>query len=295
MVQNLDEMSIRDILNYINAADKTVPLIVEKALPQIEIVIQSVVKTIRNGGKIIYMGSGTSGRLGILDASECPPTFGVSPDLFTGIIAGGDQAIRRAVEDAEDDIRAGYLEIENIATSKDMLIGIAASGRTPYVIGGIKKAKEKNIPTAGIVCALNSKISSIVDFPVELLVGEEVIRGSTRLKAGTAQKLALNMISTTSMIKLGKVYKNYMVDVQASNEKLRKRTIEIICELAHVNEQKAKQALQQSNGNLKVAVLVCSYRINAVEAKAVLRNVEDHLGKAIQMMDAKHTINKVIE
>jgi N-acetylmuramic acid 6-phosphate etherase len=291
MTQHLDKMAIEDLLVMMNNYDKSVPLAVEKALTQIKPVIDACVKAIKNGGKVIYLGSGTSGRLGILDASECPPTFGVSPDVFTGIIAGGDRAIRFAVENAEDNREQGAFDVERIANENDVLIGIAASGRTPYVIGGIEKAKELGIVTAGIVCKPDSKIAAIVDNPIELNVGEEIIRGSTRLKAGTAQKLVLNMISTITMIKLGKVYENYMVDVQASNRKLRNRTIRIICEIAEVSEDAAKEALLACDYQLKAAVLVSKYDISGEEAFQILADYEDNLRESLEYLDTRNAVN----
>ncbi|GAA0590061.1 N-acetylmuramic acid 6-phosphate etherase [Virgibacillus siamensis] len=291
MSYNLDELSVNEILTKINNEDKIVASVVKNAIPQIGPVIEHALLTIKHGGKIVYMGSGTSGRLGILDASECPPTFGVSSDLFKGLIAGGDKAIKFAVEDAEDDIESGGEDVERNLTKNDFLITIAASGRTPYVIGGIIKAKELGIQTAGIVCNADSKISSIVDFPIELLVGEEIINGSTRMKAGTAQKLVLNMISTTSMIKLGKVYRNYMVDVQASNQKLRDRTVDIIQELAGTDERTAKQALELCDGYLKAAVLVSKYNMNKTDVIHILNKFQDNLGKAIKYIDSKNAVN----
>jgi N-acetylmuramic acid 6-phosphate etherase len=290
MTQHLDQMAVEDLLTAMNNQDKSVPLAVENALTQIKPVIDACVEAIRNGGKVIYMGSGTSGRLGVLDASECPPTFGVSPDVFKGIIAGGDHAIRFAVENAEDNQLQGAIDVENILTDKDVLIGIAASGRTPYVIGGIEKAKELGVFTAGIVCKPDTKIAEIVDGPIELLVGEEIVRGSTRLKAGTAQKLVLNMISTITMIKLGKVYEDYMVDVRASNHKLRKRTIGIICEIAEVSEDTAKEALQACDNRLKAAVLVSKFNISSEEAFEILTDYEDNLRESITYLETKSAV-----
>lgn len=286
MALELDTMSVDQLLTAMNEQDKQVPLAVEKALPQIKPVIDACVEAIKHGGKVIYMGAGTSGRLGVLDASECPPTFGVKADVFIGMIAGGEQAIRYAVENAEDDKVQGALEIEMHATEKDVLIGIAASGKTPYVIGGIQKAKEMGIHTVGIVCKPDSEIASLVDSPIELLVGEEILRGSTRLKSGTAQKLALNMISTITMIRLGKVYGNYMVDVQASNDKLRKRTISIICDITSVEEEVAREALVACGNKLKAAVLVCKYHISATEALQILKDYEENLRDSMEYLDA---------
>lgn len=282
---NLDEMSISKIMTYMNQEDKTVPYTVEKAFPQIEPVITKVVETIQNGGKVVYMGSGTSGRLGVLDASECPPTFGVSPNLFTGLIAGGDTAIRNAVENAEDSQESGAKDASQTLTEGDLLIAVAASGQTPYVIGGVKQAKKMDVPTAGVVCSDNSTISQLVDFPIELIVGEEIVQGSTRLKAGTAQKLVLNMISTISMIKSGKVYQNYMVDVQASNEKLRNRTISIIQDIADVDEKTAKTALVKCNNNLKAATLVSKFQIEPNKAFEILEAASNNLRRAMAILN----------
>lgn len=292
MATNLDELSVNDLLKRMNNEDKTVPLIVEEALPQINQVIEQVIATIKTGGKIVYMGSGTSGRLGILDASECPPTFGVSPDLFSSLIAGGQKAIQTAVEDAEDNTEAGRIDVKQAMTEKDLLITISASGRTPYVIGGISKAKELGAKTVGIVCAGNSKISSLVDYPIELIVGEEIIRGSSRLKAGTAQKLVLNMISSISMIKLGKVYQNYMVDVQASNKKLRNRIVNIVADIANVDKDIAKMALQQTNGDLKAAVLVSKFKIDKLLVNDILNDNDQNLRVAMDQLESKIKLNK---
>lgn len=287
MATNLDELSVNELLKKMNMEDKTVPLIVEEALPQITPVIEQVIKTIKAGGKIVYMGSGTSGRLGFLDASECPPTFGVSPHLFSALIAGGERAIHTAVEGAEDNTETGRLDAERVLKKNDLLISLSASGRTPYVIGGISKAKDLGMKTVGVVCMNDSEISSIVDYPIELIVGDELILGSSRLKAGTAQKLVLNMISSISMIKLGKVYQNYMVDVQASNKKLRNRIVNIVADIAKVNEQIAKSALQQTDGNLKAAVLISKYKIDKAIANDILNNNEQNLRAAIDNLDSE--------
>ncbi|API93401.1 MULTISPECIES: N-acetylmuramic acid 6-phosphate etherase [Virgibacillus] len=284
---NLDQMSVKEIMVRMNNEDKSVPVTVEKAFHQIEPVIQKVTDTIKNGGKIIYMGAGTSGRLGVLDASECPPTFGVSPDLFTALIAGGEKAIRQAIENVEDCVEAGENDAKQHLSEKDFLIAIAASGQTPYVIGGINQAKKQNIPTACIVCKENTKISQLVDYPIELIVGEEIIQGSTRLKAGTAQKLVLNMISTISMIKNGKVHDNYMVDVQATNQKLRNRAISITQEIADVDEEEARRALQNCDFNLKAAILTSMFQMKSDEACYILENNNNHLRQAIDTIKSE--------
>ncbi|MBA3648853.1 MAG: N-acetylmuramic acid 6-phosphate etherase [Chitinophagales bacterium] len=218
---NLEEMSIQELLISINSEDKTVPEAVEKAIPQIEKLVEAVLQKMKNSGRLFYIGSGTSGRLGIVDASECPPTFGVPYGWVVGLIAGGDGAIRKAVEFAEDDENQGWKDLQEYEIScLDIVIGITASGSTPYVTGSIKKCREHGIVTGCITCNTQTALASIADFPVEVVVGPEFISGSTRMKAGTAQKLVLNMISTSVMIQMGKVLDNKMVDMQLSNEKL---------------------------------------------------------------------------
>jgi len=221
LYNDLESQNVLDILTWMNAEDKKVPNAIEKILPKIEEFVEATLPKMKAGGRMFYLGSGTSGRLGVVDASELPPTFGVDFEKVIGIIAGGDGAIRRAVEGAEDDTAQGWLDLEkwNI-TSNDTVVGIAASGSTPYVLGALKKCKEKGIATAGITCNESAPIIEVADFPIVAIVGSEFVTGSTRLKAGTAQKLILNMISTSLMIKLGKVKGNKMVDMQLSNDKL---------------------------------------------------------------------------
>jgi N-acetylmuramic acid 6-phosphate etherase len=227
--EHLEKMPVKDLLANINAEDKTVPFAVEKALPQIEKLVSAIVDKMKKGGRLFYIGAGTSGRLGIVDASECPPTFGVPFDLVNGIIAGGDQAIRRAAENAEDNTKQAWIDLEqHSVNSTDVVIGIAASGTTPYVIAGLEKCNENNILTACITCNQGSPLSKVSLFPIEVIVGPEFVTGSSRMKAGTAQKLVLNMISTTTMIQLGKVKGNKMVDMQLSNDKLVDRAIKMI-------------------------------------------------------------------
>ncbi|MEP5254778.1 MAG: N-acetylmuramic acid 6-phosphate etherase [Winogradskyella arenosi] len=242
---NLEKMSVNEIVNAINKEDQTVPLAVEKALPQIELLITNVVTKLKEGGRLFYMGAGTSGRLGILDASECPPTFGVSHDVVIGIIAGGDHAIRKAVENAEDSTTQGWLDLEAYhITEKDVVIGIAASGTTPYVISALEECNKHNIITGCITCNNNSPLAHTAQFPVEVIVGPEFLTGSSRMKAGTAQKLVLNMITTTTMIQLGKVKGNKMVDMQLSNDKLVKRAITMIMEELNISETEAASLLE---------------------------------------------------
>ena len=243
---NLENMSVREIISNINKEDKSVPLAVEKALPQIENLIEKIIEKLKLGGRLFYIGAGTSGRLGILDASECPPTFGVSHDLVIGLIAGGDTAIRKAVENAEDSLTQGWLDLESKNISEnDIVVGIAASGTTPYVISALKKCNSKGIVTGCITCNKNSPLSEVSKFPIEVIVGPEFLTGSSRMKAGTAQKLVLNMITTASMIQLGKVKGNKMVDMQLSNDKLVNRGIKMIMNELNVPEAKAAELLNK--------------------------------------------------
>jgi len=243
---NLEKMNTFELLSNINAEDKSVPLAIEKAIPSIEELVTTIYTKMKDGGRLFYIGAGTSGRLGVLDASECPPTYGVSDNWVIGLIAGGDSALRKAVENAEDDTTLAWKDLQNYDISnKDVLIGIAASGTTPYVIGGLKKAKENNIITGCIVCNTNSPVSEVADYPIELIVGPEFVTGSTRMKAGTAQKLVLNMISTAVMIKLGRVKDNKMVHMKLSNKKLVNRGVLMLMEELHIERELASQLLEK--------------------------------------------------
>ncbi len=250
----LEKMSVSDLLLNINREDKTVALSVAEQIPQIEKLINAIVLQMKNGGRLFYLGAGTSGRLGIVDASECPPTFGVDHGLVVGLMAGGDKAIRKAVEFAEDSSSIGWedLKTHNI-TSRDVVIGIAASGTTPYVIGALKKCQEEKIITGCIVCNEGSPVSEVSDYPVEVVVGPEFVTGSTRMKSGTAQKLVLNMISTSVMIKLGKVKGNKMVDMQLSNNKLVDRGTKMIMKETGVDYETAHSLLEKY-GSVRNAV-----------------------------------------
>lgn len=251
---HLEKMSTHELLININKEDQTVPDAVAKALPQIEAVVDQVVNRLRNGGRLFYMGAGTSGRLGIVDASECPPTFGVSHDLVIGLIAGGDSAIRKAVEFAEDSKEQGWKDLlaHNI-TKNDMVIGIAASGTTPYVIGALEKCNERGIATGCITCNDGSPLSLTATYPIVVIVGPEFVTGSSRMKAGTAQKLTLNMISTATMIRLGKVKGNKMVDMQLSNHKLVGRGTKMIMDAIAVSKETAKDLLLK-HGSVRKAL-----------------------------------------
>ena len=227
--EHLEKMSVSELLSNINQEDKTVPFAVEKALPQIEILVTQIVAKMKLGGRLFYIGAGTSGRLGVVEASECPPTFGVPVDLVVGIIAGGDKAIRKAVENAEDDPNQAWIDLQDHNINEnDVVVGIAASGTTPYVIGGLKACNENNIITGSISCNAASPMSQTAKIPIDVVVGPEFVTGSSRMKAGTAQKLVLNMISTATMIQLGKVKGNKMVDMQLSNSKLVDRGVKMI-------------------------------------------------------------------
>ncbi|HET8861414.1 N-acetylmuramic acid 6-phosphate etherase [Marivirga sp.] len=251
---NLENLSTIELLQGINQEDQSVALAVQKAIPQIEKALETIVEKMKAGGRLFYIGAGTSGRLGILDASECPPTFGVGFDKVIGLIAGGDNAIRKAVEFAEDDTSQAWKDLQEYNISKkDFLIGIAASGRTPYVIGGLKIAQEKGIKTACITCNPNSEVVNVSNFPIEVPVGPEFVTGSTRMKAGTAQKMVLNMISTTAMIQLGHVKGNKMVDMQLSNDKLVDRGTKMIMNELMIAYEDAKKLLLKY-GSVRKAV-----------------------------------------
>ncbi|GAB5525914.1 MAG: N-acetylmuramic acid 6-phosphate etherase [Roseivirga sp.] len=242
----LELMSVEELLSNINREDQTVSLAVQKEIPRIEALVKEIVPRMQKGGRLFYIGAGTSGRLGVVDASECPPTYGVEHGIVVGLIAGGDSAIRKAVEFAEDDVDQAWKDLsQHMINHKDTVIGIAASGRTPYVIGGVKKAKENGILTGCITCNPDSPLAWEVDFPVEPIVGPEFVTGSTRMKAGTAQKLVLNMISTAVMIQLGKVKGNRMVDMQLSNNKLVDRGTKMVMEMLQIEKEQAEKLLKE--------------------------------------------------
>lgn len=252
---NIDKCSTLEMVRLINDEDKKISAAVEKVLTQIAKAVDLIANKIKSGGRLIYIGAGTSGRLGVLDASECPPTFGVSPDLVQGIIAGGNIALTSAVEGAEDDTSAAIIDLEEKNFSAaDILVGIATSGRTPYVLSGINYAKKISASTVGISCVENSALAKIVDIDITPITGAEVITGSTRMKAGTATKMVLNMLTTGAMIRLGKVYGNLMVDVHATNYKLRDRAKRIVIAATNCTEQQAIDALEKCNGHAKSAI-----------------------------------------
>lgn len=240
----LEKMSVKELLTNINNEDKTVPYTIEKVIPKIESLVNVIVKQMKQGGRLFYMGAGTSGRLGIVDASECPPTYGVPQGMVIGIIAGGDRAIRKAVEFAEDDTQQGWKDLQqHKINSKDVVIGIAASGSTPYVVGALEWCNKNNVTTGCIVCNKGSNVAKAAKYKIEVVVGPEFVTGSTRMKSGTAQKLVLNMISTSVMIKLGRVKGNKMVDMQLSNNKLVDRGTNMVMKELKVSYKKANELL----------------------------------------------------
>ena len=268
---DLDLKSTREILDIINGEDQKIAIKVNEAMDQIEVLVDEVIKTFNNAGRLFYLGAGTSGRLGVLDASETVPTFSVDPKMVTGLIAGGDNALRNPIENAEDSKDAAKIDLqkENL-TENDFVIGIAASGRTPYAIGAIEYAKEIGAKTGSIACNKDAKISSYADFPIEIETGAEVLSGSTRMKAGTATKLVLNMITTTAMIKIGKVYDNLMVDVKPTNEKLVDRATKIISEISGCDYEKSNELLKDANNNVKLAIIMATKDVDYEKASEIL-------------------------
>jgi N-acetylmuramic acid 6-phosphate etherase len=253
--RHLEKMSIHELLVNINREDKTVPLAVEKALPEIERLVEVISDKMLSGGRLFYIGAGTSGRLGVVDSSECPPTYGVPSGLVVGLIAGGDDAMFKAVEFAEDSTDDGWKDLEKHGlTTKDVVVGIAASGTTPYVIGALNECRLRGIATGSITCNPGAPVSAAADFPIEVVVGPEFVTGSTRMKSGTAQKLVLNMISTSVMIQLGRVEDNKMVNMQLSNEKLLDRGVKMLMEKLEITSYDEARELLMANGSVKRAI-----------------------------------------
>ena len=274
---NVDCLSALEIVQLMNEEDKQVPLAIEKCLPQIAQAVECIVAAFQQGGRLVYIGAGTSGRLGVLDASECPPTFGVSPEMVKGIIAGGERALRHPIEGAEDSKAQAVVDLQTIQlSSKDVLVGIAASGRTPYVIGALEYAKSLGSVTVSISSNPNSAMANIVDIAIDTVVGPEVLTGSSRLKSGTAQKLVLNMLTTASMILMGKCYQNLMVDVQASNEKLKARAIRIVMQATDCDKALAEETLKKADQNAKLAIMMILSGLDRAQAEVLL---EKHQGK----------------
>jgi N-acetylmuramic acid 6-phosphate etherase len=281
----LDKMTVEEVIRLMNKEDATVPESIEKIIPSIVDLVDVVVEKLEKGGRLFYIGAGTSGRLGVLDAAECVPTFNTSPELVQGLIAGGEKALTIAVEGAEDSKELAINDLKaRQLTAKDVVIGIAASGRTPYVIGGLDYAREVGAATGAISNNASAVISEYADFPIEVVTGPEVLTGSTRLKAGTAQKLVCNMISTATMVRLGKVYENLMVDVQATNIKLVDRSKRIIVEATGVTYEEAEKAFKQADGSVKLAITSLLTGSSVEEAKAAIDNSGGRVREAIRQL-----------
>ncbi len=279
---DIDLLPSLDIVQRINQQDKLVPLAVEKVLPEIAEAVDKITEALKVGGRLFYIGAGTSGRLGVLDASECPPTFGTDPEMVVGIIAGGKEAMFRAKEGAEDDPTLGEQDLkENTLTQRDVVVGIAASGRTPYVIGGLEYANELGATTVALSCNPDSPIADIADIAISPVVGPEALTGSTRLKSGTAQKLVLNMLTTASMIRLGKSYQNLMVDVKATNAKLVARAARIVMQATDCTNQEAKTALKETDYDAKLAILMILTGLDRESATEQLNAKQGYLRKVV--------------
>lgn len=280
---HLDQMSVGQVLELMNKEDQQVPEAIAEALGQIEAAIEMIIQSLKAGGRLIYFGAGTSGRLGVLDAAECVPTFGVSPDLVVGLIAGGDKAMVEAVEGAEDSLTLAEEDFKKLnLNTNDTVVGIAASGRTPYVIGGLKYAQSVGAKTVSVACNKKAKISGYAQIPIEVDCGPEILTGSTRLKAGTAQKLILNMLSTVSMIGIGKVYQNLMVDVQATNEKLEERSKRIIMAATECTYEDAASYFEAADQNVKVAIVMILTNLDATEASQKINAANGFVNQVIK-------------
>nr|WP_096273870.1 N-acetylmuramic acid 6-phosphate etherase [Paucisalibacillus globulus] len=280
----IDNMSTGEILSVINNEDFKVAQAVQQVLPQVEQAVEKIYHSLKNGGRLFYVGAGTSGRLGILDAVECPPTYSTPPDLVQGVMAGGMKAIEKAVEGAEDSEELGAHDLEERGlTEIDVVVGIAASGRTPFVAGALKYAQKIGAATISLTSNANAIISQFADVKIEVVTGPEVITGSTRMKAATAHKLILNMLTTTTMIKIGKVYENLMVDVKVSNHKLKERAINIVSTITNVSYEKAKETLEQSNNEVKPAIVMIKAKVTLEEAKNAIDQANGFVRKAIEI------------
>ncbi len=285
---DIDLLPSLEIVQRINQQDKLVPLAVEKVLPEIALAVDKITAAFKAGGRLVYMGAGTSGRLGVLDASECPPTFGVSDQMVMGLIAGGPEAILKAKEGAEDSPLLGEQDLKNIDfNNKDVLVGIAASGRTPYVIGGLEYANEIGATTVALSCNPDSPIADKAKIAISPVVGPEALTGSTRLKSGTAQKLVLNMLTTASMIRIGKSYQNLMVDVKATNEKLVARAARIVMQATDCSEEQATHVLKQTGYEVKLAILMILTDLDVDTARQQLTDKDGFLRKAVESHQAK--------
>lgn len=281
----LDRLSILELLQVMNDEDRRVPEAVGRVLPQIAQAVEGIAERLRRGGRLLYFGAGTSGRLGILDAAECLPTFNTPPEQVRGFIAGGAPALTRPVEGAEDDAEAGAADVRATAVSaQDAVVGLTASGRTPYVLGAVRAARERGAFTAGVVCSVPSPLELYVDVLIAPLVGPEIIAGSTRLKAGTAQKLVLNMLSTATMVQLGKVYGNLMVDVRATNAKLRDRAVRIVMAAAGADRATAETTLARAGGECKVAIVMLLAGVDRAEAERRLALSSGRVREAVALL-----------
>lgn len=285
---DIDNRSSLEIVELINQEDQKVALAIQRILPDIAKAVDCIVAAIQAGGRLFYLGAGTSGRIGILDASECPPTYGTHPELVQGLIAGGTQAIFRAIEGAEDSdtLAAEDLKSKELNES-DIVVGIAASGRTPYAIGGLCYAKSIGCRTISLTCSPDSEMSKLADHSLTVLTGPEVIMGSTRMKAGTAQKMVLNMLTTATMIGLGKVYSNLMVDVQTTNLKLKERAKRIVALAAGISSSQAEEALNAASGSAKLAIVMIMSGTSAEEASRLLQAGHGFVAKALALQDSK--------
>ena len=286
--RDFDGMATLAMVRLMNQLDATIPTVIAEALPQIATTIDAIVPTLEGGGRLFYQGAGTSGRLAVLDAAELLPTFSAPPGLVVGLIAGGEKAMVRSVEGAEDSPEQGKADLEaHDFSSRDMLIGVAASGRTPYVLGGLAHANQLGATTGCIVCNPGSAIAAAARFPIEVVTGPEVVTGSTRLRAGTATKLVLNMLSTCAMAKLGKVYGNFMVDVQPTNQKLRQRATRIVDEITGVGATEAKTLLEAAEWQVKTAVVMGLAGVDAAEAKTRLAASQGRVREAVEIVKSE--------
>jgi N-acetylmuramic acid 6-phosphate etherase len=286
--QKIDQMSTIEVLKLINDEDRTVADAVQMALPQIDTAIEIIFKALKGGGRLFYIGAGTSGRLGVVDASECPPTFRTPPELVQAIMAGGEQAMYSAKEGAEDDPGQGEGDLkQRRLTESDVVVGIAASGRTPYVVGALEYARKLGAATVALSCNRDALISRYADHSIEVVVGPEILMGSTRLKAATAQKMVLNMITTTTMIKLGKVYENLMVDLYANNQKLVERARRMVMLVTGVPYEKAEQVLNETNQEVKPAIVIIKTGVSFEAAKDAIEQAKGFVRQAIELASAK--------
>ncbi|RED63328.1 N-acetylmuramic acid 6-phosphate etherase [Cohnella phaseoli] len=283
--RDLSELSIKEIIEIMNEEDQTVALAVKKELPAIERAIAAIVSSMEKQGRLVYVGAGTSGRIGVLDASECPPTFGVDFNTVIGLIAGGEGAFIKAVEGAEDDEELAVSDLKRIVlTANDVVVGLTASGRTPYAKGALQYARQAGATTVSVACNKDSLVSSYADHAIEVEVGPEILTGSTRLKAATAQKLILNMISTTAMIRLGKVYQNLMMDLHASNQKLRERSLRIVMEATGAGYEEASLAMKATDNHVKTAIVMLETGRDCEAARAALGEASGFVKRAIEVV-----------